>query len=64
MWKTAFGKEFRSLAQGNNRTGAKDTDSLVLLTHQEIKYIPTDRVVTYGILVVNYCPQYDDPDRV
>ena len=47
VWATAFGKEFGSLAQGDNRTGAKSTDSLVVLTHKEIRDIPTDRVVTY-----------------
>ena len=59
-----FGKKIESLVQGDNRTGEKVTDSLVLLTNQNIRDIPTDRVVTYGRLVVDYHPQIEDPNRV
>ena len=64
VWATAFGKEFGSLAQGENRTGAKGKNSLLVLTHQDIREIPTDQVVTYGRLVVDYHPQKEDPNRV
>ena len=64
VWTTAFGKEFGSIAQGENITGAKGTDILFILTHQDIRDIPTDRVVTYGRLVVNFLPQKEDPNRV
>ena len=64
VWTTAFGKEFGSLAQGDNITGEKGTDSLFVLNNQDIRDIPTYRVVTYGRLVVDYCPQKDDPNRV
>ena len=57
VWTTTFGKELGSLSRGVNRTGEKCTDTLAVLTHQEIIYIPTDRVVTYRRLVVNYRPQ-------
>ena len=60
----AFGKQFGSLAQGENITRAKDTDILFLLTHQYIIEIPTGRVVTYVRLVVDYGPQKEDPNRV
>ena len=61
---TEFGKKIGSLAQGDNRTGEKGTDSLFVLTHQEIRDIPTDRFVTYGRLLVDYLPQKEDPNRV
>ena len=56
MWTTSFVKEFGSLYQGENRTGAKGTDSVFVPTHQEIREIPTARVVTYERLVVDYRP--------
>ena len=34
VWITAFGKEFGSLSQGDNKTGEKGTNSLFLLTNQ------------------------------
>ena len=40
VWTTVFGKEFGSLNQGNNRTGAKDTNSLWVLTYQGIRDTP------------------------
>ena len=57
VWTTDFGGEYGILFQGNNKIGAKDTNSLFLLNHQLIREIPTDWVVTYGRLVVNYRPQ-------
>ena len=64
VWTPAVGKEFGRLAQGENITGAKVTDILFVLTHKEIRDIPTDRVFTYGRLVVDYRPQKKDPNRV
>ena len=63
MWTTALGKEFGSLADGDNIIGAKGTYSLFVLTHQEIREIPTDRIVTIGRLMVDYHPQKYDPNR-
>ena len=56
VWTTAFVKEFGSLDQGDNITGEKVTDNLFVLNHQEIREIPTDLVVPYGILVVDQLP--------
>ena len=63
VWTSEFGKKFGSLSQGDNIKGEKCTVSLVVLTHQEIRYIPTDRVVTYGRLVVDYRQQKENPNR-
>jgi hypothetical protein len=38
--QTAFGKDFGSMAQGNNKTGQKRTNSIFVMTHKEIKKIP------------------------
>ena len=64
IWQTAFGKEFGNLAQGDNRTGQIGTNSIFVLTHEQIKNIPKDRVVTYARVVVDYRPQKEDPNRV
>ena len=42
----------------------KGTDSLIVLNHEEIFNIPTDRTVTYANIVVDYRPQKEDPNRV
>jgi hypothetical protein len=63
-WIVQFGKEFGNLAQGDNKTGTKGTDSIFVMSHEEILKIPKDRVVTYARIVVNYRPQKDDPNRV
>ena len=34
------------------------------MSKDEIKRIPKDRTVTYGRIVVDYCPQKEDPNRV
>ena len=64
VWMTAFGKEFGGLAQGDNRTGEKGSNSIFVLDHEGIKNIPKDRKVTYGRLVVDYREQKEDPNRV
>ena len=64
IWCTAFGKEFGNLAQGDNRTGEKGTNSLFVMTHEQILRIPKDKVVTYGRIVIDYRPQKSDPNRV
>jgi hypothetical protein len=63
-WTKAFGKEFGNLAQGDKHTDMQGTNSIFILSHEEIKHIPSDRVVTYTNIVVNYRPQKSDPNRV
>ena len=36
----------------------------VFLTHDQIRTIPRDRIVTYARIVVDYRPQKSDPNRV
>ena len=63
-WMTVFGKEFDGLAQGDNKTGQKGTNSIFVITHVEISLIPSDRVVTYAGIVVDHRPQKEDPNRI
>ncbi len=61
LWQTAFGKDFGGMAQGDNKTGQKGTNSIFVMTHVEIPNIPKDRTVTFACVVVDYCPQKVDP---
>jgi len=63
-WSRAFGKEFGNLAQGDPTTNTPGTNSIYVLTHDQIKHIPKDRVVMYTRIVVDYRPQKTDPNRV
>ena len=59
-----MGKVFGNMAQGDKKMGTKGTNSIFVMTHEQIRNIPRDRVVTYARLVVNYRPQKEDPNRV
>jgi hypothetical protein len=63
-WTKAFGKEFGNLAQGDKHTDTQGTNLIFILSHDKIKHIPLDRVVTYANIVVCYRPQKSDPNRV
>jgi hypothetical protein len=64
VWTTAFGKEFGNLAQGDDKTGEKGTNSIFVMSHEDIANIPRGRTVTYGRIVIDYRPQKADPNRV
>jgi hypothetical protein len=49
------------MAQGNNKTGQKGTNSIFVITHDKITRIPKNQTVTYAQVVVNFCPQKVDP---
>ncbi len=36
IWQTAFRKDFGGMAQGDNKTGQKGTNSVFVMTHKEI----------------------------
>jgi hypothetical protein len=52
------------LAQGDIKTNMPGTDSIFILEPHEIANIPNDRTVTYALVVVDYRPQKEDPNRV
>jgi len=56
-WARAFGKEFGNLAQGDTTTNTPGTDTIFVLTHEQIKQIPRDRTVMYTRIVVDYGPR-------
>ena len=64
VWSRAFGKEFGGLAQGDNLTGEKGTNTVVVMTHEEIANIPREKVVTYARVVPDYREQKKDPYRI
>jgi hypothetical protein len=64
VWQMAFGKDFGGLAQGDNKTGQKGANSIFDMTHNEIKRIPPNRMVTYARVVVDFCPPEADPHRI
>jgi hypothetical protein len=64
IWQTAFGKDFGGMAQGDNKTGQQGTNSIFVMTHDDIRHIPTDRTITYARVVVDFRPQKTDPHRV
>jgi hypothetical protein len=39
IWQMAFGKDFGGMAQGDEKTGQKRTNSIFVMTHNEIKNI-------------------------
>ena len=53
-WERSFGKEFGSLAQGDDLTGEKGTNTVRVMTHEEIANIPRNKVVTYARIVADY----------
>ena len=64
VWGKGFGKEWGSLAQGGNRTGAIGTNTFKILRPEQVLLIPNDCVVTYVNIVVDYRPQKNNPNRV
>ncbi len=64
VWSRAFGTEFGNLAQGDNVTNTPGTDSIFVMTHEQILRILHNRTVTYTRIVVDYRPQKADPNRV
>jgi hypothetical protein len=64
MWQMAFGKDFGGMAQGNQSTGKKGTNSIFVLTHNKIIRIPKGQTVTYVRVVVDFSPQKEDPQCI
>ncbi len=56
-------KELHCVEQGC--TGiTKGTNTIYFLSHADICNIPSNRTVTYTRIVINHCPQKEDPNRV
>jgi hypothetical protein len=64
VWTTDFGKDFGGLSQGDTKTRTQGSNTLFVMTHHNINNIPRDQTITYGLIVIDYCPQKPDPDRI
>jgi hypothetical protein len=53
-WQTAFGKDFRSMCQGDNKTGAKGMNSMFMMKPEEVNHTPAARRATYAKVVDDY----------
>ena len=55
VWQTAFGKDFGGMAQGDNKTGQKGMNSVLIMRHKEIDIVKaTGHTWTYARIVVNH----------
>jgi len=65
VWQTAFGKDFGGMAQGDNKTSQKGTNSVFVTTHKEIDIVKAaDHTWTYARIVVDHRPQKEDPNQI
>jgi hypothetical protein len=64
VWQMGFSKDFGGLVQGNGKTGLKGTNSIFVMTHNEIKLVPKLQTVTYVCVVVDFYPQKDYPHQI
>jgi hypothetical protein len=63
LWIKAMSKELYHLAQGCLGI-TKGTNTIFFLSHTDICNIPTDRTVTYACILIDHCPQKEDPNCV
>jgi len=63
LWVPAMSKELHCLAQGKEGV-TSGTHTIFFLSHNEIKCIPKDRIITYARIVIDHRPQKDDRNRV
>ena len=65
IWRTGFGKEWGRMAQGDNKTKEKGTNSIFVMSHKQIEKVTKEgRIFTYARIVVDFRPQKKDPNRV
>ncbi len=65
VWQTAFGKDFGSMCQGDNKTGQKGTNAMFVMTHDKIaQVLRAKKVFTYANPVVDHRPQNEDSNRI
>ena len=61
VWQTAFDKDFGGMAQGDNKTGQKGTNSLFLMSSEDFAHaLAAGKFFTYANPVVNFRPPKDD----
>jgi hypothetical protein len=63
LWVPAMSKEVHQLAQGKPGI-TNGSNTIFFLSPKQVWFIPTNWTVTYGQIVINHCPQKEDPNRV
>ena len=53
-WQTAFGKDFRGMCQGDNKTGTVGTNTMFVMTPEDVKNMPPCRFAMYANIVVDF----------
>jgi hypothetical protein len=64
VWMTAFGKDFRGMCQGKDKTSTKGKDAIFVMDPKDIPGIPKNQPPTYAKVVVAYRPQKNNPYQV
>ena len=63
VWKTAFGKEFGGLAQGDNKTNTVGTNAILVMSHDDIRRHKGQKY-TYARIVLDHRPQKEEPNCI
>jgi len=63
IWQTAFGKEFGGMAQGDDKTKTKGTNTMFVMTHDDIARL-RGKKYTYANIVLDHRPQKEDPNCI
>jgi hypothetical protein len=54
VWQMVFGKDFGGMVQGDDKTGQTDTNSVFIMTHEEIDVAMTaGHKLTYACIIVD-----------
>jgi hypothetical protein len=64
VWMTTFAKDSCSMSQSDNKTGQKGTNTMFVMLPLDVPNIPKDRVIIYARVIVNHCPQKEDPNCI
>jgi hypothetical protein len=65
IWQTMFGKGFGDMAQGDNKTSQKGTNTMFVMTHEVIQeMLRAGKKITYANLVVDHQPQKEDANCI
>jgi hypothetical protein len=61
LWVPAMSKELHCLAQGKEGVPV-GINTIFYLTHDEIRHVPEDCTIMYARIVIDHCPQKDNPN--
>jgi hypothetical protein len=61
---TAFRKDFRSMTQGDEKTGTTGTSAMFVINPEDVPHIPKNQPPMYAKVVIAHRPQKEDPNHV